>query len=659
MTEAEAPPRWQAFFDAHHHDLARGVEWLLVGRLMIVLGCLVLVLLLDQGIPANFAAYSLLVFAALLSAGYLLVFRYRPVQNLELFVQAQIVGDVLLESILVYTTGGVYDMGFVVLYFASILSASLLVSERAGFVIASTATVSLALVALAYAVSKDMGMTPPLVNAELVHNVDVKWNEVVTRLIQAGFGFHLVAALAALFPYRMTRVRILYDEILDSMREGLVAIDNAGRIVFVNREARRLLNWEGLKRLEGRRFTEELRRREDAKILELLTSEQDIQEEVELELRGRGVFALDVKTTVLRDGRDRVRGVIGVFADATQKRLVAEMETRLARLEGTEEMALGIAHEIRNPLASIRGAVQELVRTGDSRWSDDDRKLASIVHRESDRLDKIVGEFLAFARNRPPERHPFDVARLVEEVALLIAQREDAKPFDVKADVQGGPFVSLVDAGQLRQVLLNVGINAIEAMKKQEAPAPLPSAAGTPAASTPSGGRRREARGRLQFVVRATELPARSALPGGGSLVAARPSVEVAVDDDGPGVPVEQRTKVFMPFFTTKKAGLGLGLALVQKIVRDHGGDVRCESSASGGARFRIVLPLVEDPARPAPGTTTGRGAATGSGLNRAPATGSGANRAPSSGSPAARTPSPGYPRPTAAATEPGPAPKT
>src|SRR5205823_13669232 len=120
---------------------------------------------------------------------------------------------------------------------------------------------------------------------------------------QAGVGFHLVAGLAALLPYRMTRVRILYDEILDSMREGLVAIDNVGKIVFVNREARRLLNWQGIGRLEGRRFTDTLRRREDAKILGLLTSETDIHEEVELELRGRGILAVEVKTTVLRDAR--------------------------------------------------------------------------------------------------------------------------------------------------------------------------------------------------------------------------------------------------------------------------------------------------------------------------------------------------------------------
>src|SRR4029077_14864003 len=106
----------------------------------------------------------------------------------------------------------------------------------------------------------------------------------VTNVVLPGAGFHFVAALAALLPYRMTRVRILYDEILDSMREGLVAIDNVGKIVFANREARRLLNWEGVGRMAGRRFPELLRRREDRRILELLMAEEDVHEEVEIEI---------------------------------------------------------------------------------------------------------------------------------------------------------------------------------------------------------------------------------------------------------------------------------------------------------------------------------------------------------------------------------------
>src|SRR5262249_49287674 len=154
-----------------------------------------------------------------------------------------------------------------------ILSASLLVSERAGIVLASAATVAHALVALIYLVSSQLNVTPPLLTPELLKNADMRWGAFATNVVLPGAGFHFVAVLAALLPYRMRRVRILYDEILDSMREGLVAIDNVGKIVFVNREARRLLNWEGVGRMVGRRFPELLRRREDRRILELLTSE--------------------------------------------------------------------------------------------------------------------------------------------------------------------------------------------------------------------------------------------------------------------------------------------------------------------------------------------------------------------------------------------------
>ncbi len=601
----ESAPRWQPFFDAYRSDLARGVEWLLVGRLCVVVGCLTMLLIYEEGAPRIFpSAYVLLVLASLLSVVWLIVYRrWKP--DLDQFVVLQITVDLAFETCLVYTTG--YNVGFWLLYFATILSASLLVSERAGIVLASAATVAHALVSLIYLVSAQLAVTPPFLTAELIKQADIRWGALVTNVVLPGAGFHMVALLAALLPYRMTRVRILYDEILDSMREGLVAIDNVGKIVFVNREARRLLNWEGVGRMVGKRFPELLRRREDRRVLELLTSEENLHEEVELEIRGRGPVAVDVKTAVLRDARQRVRGVIGVFADATLARRVAEMETRLARLEGTEEMALGIAHEIRNPLASIRGAVQELVAAGDQRWTEDDRKLADIVRRESDRLDGIVGEFLSFARARPPERAAHDVVKLVEEVALLIATRADAAEIDVRALPEIPPTPAFLDAGQIRQVLLNIGINSLEAMRKSEPLTPGARARSdalasglydSPRAERPStpGSRPRPSRSRLHFMVRKSELPARSELPGGGRLLASREGVEVVIEDDGPGIPIELRERIFLPFFTTKKQGLGLGLAIAQKIVRDHGGDIVCEAATHGGARFRITLPLNEAP---------------------------------------------------------------
>jgi two-component system sensor histidine kinase PilS (NtrC family) len=599
----DSPPRWQPFFDAYRSDLARGIEWLLVARLAVLLGCLSMLLIYEEGAPRIFpSAYVVLVAASAIAVGYLLAYR-RLALDLEQFVVLQIALDVLVVTCLVYTTG--YNVGFWLLYFATILSASLLVSERAGIVVASAATVAHAIVALVYLVAAQLGSTPPFLTAELLRSADMRWGAFVANVVLPGAGFHFVAVLAALLPYRMTRVRILYDEILDSMREGLVAIDNVGKIVFVNREARRLLNWEGVGRMVGRRFPELLRRREDRRILELLTSEENLHEEVEIDLRDRGTLAVEVKTAVLRDARQRVRGVIGVFVDATLTRRVAEMETRLARLEGVEEMALGIAHEIRNPLASIRGAVQELVPPGDARWTDDDRKLADIVRRESDRLDKIVGEFLSFARARPPERTLHDVGKLVEETALLLAKRDDAKEFDVSATIDGGPNVASIDVGQIKQVLLNVGINALEAMKKGEPLTPGSRARSElrmaepldprePPPERPPEPRPRPQRGRLTFILRRSALPARSELPGGGRLLASRQGVDIIIEDDGPGIPYDLRGKIFLPFFTTKKTGLGLGLAIAQKIVRDHGGDIACEAAASGGARFRITLPLPE-----------------------------------------------------------------
>jgi two-component system sensor histidine kinase PilS (NtrC family) len=575
---------WQGFFEDREQELASRVKWLLFWRLLVASVCLAILMIREGGVVASVpVAYILIVGVFPLTLVYLAL--CPRVQKLERFIVVQIGLDVLLETMLVYLTGSVYSVGFAFLYFLSILSASLLISDRAGLVLASVVTVLQAAVIVIYRLASDYQFPLPALSRDHLALVDLHWNIIIYNLVGTGVGYHCVAALAALLPYRVNRVKLLYDEILDSMREGLVAIDNTGRIAFVNREARRLLNWQGVTGLMvGRRYLDLLRRREDRRVLEILLRQTDVHEELDLEIRGRGTVAVEVKTAVLRDPQGRLRGVIGMFADATMQRNLVAMEHRLARLEGTHEMALGIAHELRNPLASIRGAVQELVRPDDARFSADDRRLADVVRQESDRLDKLIEQYLAFARVRPPERRPTDLARVIDDTLMLLSSREDARDVKIEHEVAGrrpdgtSPFQIQADAEQLRQVCLNIGINAIQAMK---------------------------GRGRFQVTVREAMLPSRGALPDGGHYLAARRGVEVTFDDDGPGIPFDVRSRVFTPFFSTKKGGLGLGLSIVQKIVRDHEGDIICENAPWGkGARFRLVLPLSEiapTPAAPVP----------------------------------------------------------
>ncbi|MGE0708041.1 MAG: nitrogen regulation protein NR(II) [Planctomycetota bacterium] len=575
----EASAAMSSFLELHEEEYRRQVQWFLLVRVVVAMACLVVLLIYEEGSPRRFpAAYGLLVAGVALTAAHLFITTLRA-EVLDRWVVAAVVVDLCLESALVYLTGGIYNQGFAVLYFGTILSAVLLVSEPAGMLVASAATLAMALTAITYwaaanpgswgdpAVSVHLPWVPPEFYGAAV---DLRWGRVTANLIGAGFALHGVAFLAGRLPYRVSESRLLFDEILERMGEGVVAIDRRGTILLANAEVRRLLHWQHLRAIPGDRFERVLRRREDRAVLELLSKSTDSEAELELPIRGKGMVAVNVRTTVLRDEQGRVRGVIGIFRDLTVHKQLRETERRLARLADTEAMALGIAHEIRNPLGSIRGAIQEL--TAHALTDPADQKLGSIVRRESDRLDRILQQFLDFARMRPPLRQQLRLSALVEETALLLRSRDESRQVEVEVRVLADHEVE-ADPDQLRQALLNVALNGLEAAARQ---------------------------GRLRFTVQPAELQALTPTSG-GALVAARAALEVSIENDGPRIPAELQEQIFTPFFTTKRGGLGLGMSITQKILRAHGGDVWVgDSEELSGARFRIVLPLPDGATRSA-----------------------------------------------------------
>jgi two-component system sensor histidine kinase PilS (NtrC family) len=565
-----------SFLETHEAEFQHQVQWFLLVRVVAAMTCLGILLIYEEGQPRRFtAAYVILIVAVAQTAGHLLAVQKR-VDSLDRWVIAAVVLDLFFETSLVYLTGGIYNLGFALLIFGTILSAVLLLSERAGLLVASGATVALACTALLYWGaanpaswgSQHSRVFLPWVPVELYGAaVDLRWGRVTANLIGAGLAFHGVAVIAARLPYRVSESRILFDEILERMGEGVVAIDRRGTILLANAEVRRLLNWHHLPSMAGSRFERVLRRSEDRAVLELLARGDDAEAELELLIRGKGPVSVFVRTTVLRDGEGRVRGVIGIFHDRSVHRQLEETERRLSRHADTEAMALGIAHEIRNPLGSIRGAVQELAE----HTLDDpaDQRLAQIVLRESDRLDRILQQFLDFARMRPPLGQRVKLGDVVEEIVLLLQQRKESSGVEITSTQTCSAYVE-VDADQLRQALLNIGLNALQAIG---------------------------AEGRLRFEILATELQQRTPTTS-GSVVEVQPAVEIRIENDGPPIPEEERDQIFVPFFTTKQGGLGLGMAITQKILRSHGGDVGLAKSEDlGGPSFRLTLPTAAEEA--------------------------------------------------------------
>lgn len=272
---------------------------------------------------------------------------------------------------------------------------------------------------------------------------------------------------------------------------------------------------------------------------------------MELPLPGGGRRPLEVRVSRIPDPAGRARGRIAILADLTDRRRVEATDRALARLEAIRELASGIAHEIRNPLASIRGCAQELARS--SRATETDRRLAGILCRESDRLDRIVEEFLRFSRLRPLRPRAADLSRLAADVALLLRNRDDARGVEVVLEAPAEAACTC-DPEQLTQVLLNLGVNGLQAMGGQ---------------------------GRLTLRVG-------EAARGEG------PEPEgwaIRVLDQGPGVPPGERERIFAPFYTTRAEGTGLGLSFVSRIVDAHGGRVEVVEAPGGGADFGVWLP--------------------------------------------------------------------
>jgi two-component system NtrC family sensor kinase len=261
---------------------------------------------------------------------------------------------------------------------------------------------------------------------------------------------------------------------------------------------------------------------------------------------------LDVTLSAMAGTGGRPEGLVLVLADVTQARRLQGQLAQAEKLSSLGQMISGIAHELNNPLASVLGYAQLVhASVADERLA----KRLEVIHREARRCQKIVGNLLSFARRHEPEMKLLSLNEVAESVIGLMAYQLRVDGFSVRVELDRGLPPLLGDAHQLQQALLNLVTNSQHALRS----------------GTPRGG----------------ELSIRTSSERPGWIL-------LEVQDDGPGVPEEIRSRIFDPFFTTKTAGqgTGLGLSIVYGIVTAHGGSIRLEDRAGGGALFRVELPL-------------------------------------------------------------------
>jgi two-component system sensor histidine kinase HydH len=262
------------------------------------------------------------------------------------------------------------------------------------------------------------------------------------------------------------------------------------------------------------------------------------------------IIPLALSATPIKDGKRGCNGAVVVLRDLREIKLLQEKVKRSEKLAAIGELAAGVAHEIRNPLSSIRGFAQFLRHS--LKDKPQEREYAETMVSEVDRINRVVSDLLTFARPMAVEISPTDITELIEHSVRLVAADALSREVTVRMNISDLTTLPL-DTNQITQALLNLLLNALQA-------------------AIPNG-----------------------SIEIGAELDASDSRLHLWVKDDGPGIPNTRIEKIFEPFYTTREKGTGLGLAIVHKIVENHNGELRVDSPPQGmprGCCFTIILPI-------------------------------------------------------------------
>jgi two-component system sensor histidine kinase PilS (NtrC family) len=475
--------------------------------------------------------------------------------------------DALLVSGAVLLTGGVQSF-FTILYMLPIVAASATQSRRGGLQVAAFSTILFIGVVIAQYQYASGQLELPLYAAVQTELPPVRIAQYTVGL--NAFGFFGVALLAGSLAERarlgeqqleqateeIADLQAFNQYVLDNLLSGLATADANNRLLTFNRSAMVITGRSGALPI-GQPATEVLQLpaafssampdlgRVRSKRLDFSYTRAD----------GRSIdVGLSVAALPLPDG---TRGYIYTFQDVTDVRRIEQNARLQQRLAAVGEMAAGIAHEIRNPLASMSGSMQMLRQ--DLELSPEQAQLMDIVLKESERLNQTIKSFLAYARPQRAASQRLDLRAIVQETAMLLRNSTEVQDrHGIVVNQEERPVMVNADEGQIRQIIWNLATNGLRAM--------------------PSGGTLR-----LSAVSDRAE------------------AAVLQVEDEGVGIPPEEVDKIFQPFRGSFGKGSGLGLAVVHRIVTDYEGQIDVKPRPGGGTIFRVTFPVASAaPARQA-----------------------------------------------------------
>ena len=531
---------------------ARIAKWL-IGLRLIAISALLVGALLVQSITEELLPISPLVRAAGLT--YVLSLIWSVLWLLKVPPQVngalQLCGDVAIIATLVYFTGGA-SSPFAFLFLIVVAMGALMFGLRGALVVAGGAFVVYAAMAEAIA----FGLLKPTRFGLLATPLGP--SALAFQILVTGTGFAIVAMLTSYLAHSLqqaearlrgertasARLLAVSGDVVRSVDSGMLAADVEGRVVLANPAAKRILGRADA--LEGTHLPEllPLEGVEWPEVLQRLSLGSPVRIDGTV-VGSKLLLGCTVTALTYTDGTPV--GLVVHFRDLTEAREAARRERLRERMEAVGEMAAGIAHEIRNPLASISGSAQVLGKVPG--LGAKERRLSLIIVEESRRLSGIIESFLGFARPPDPQRGPCDISRTLDETLTLFANSpEVTERHRIVTEIRGHPQPVTADEQQLRQAFYNLARNAIQAM--------------------PHGGTMRVVAG-----------------PEGRNYV-------IRWSDEGIGMEPQQIQEIFQPFKAFRKGGTGLGLAVVYSIVSDHRGDIMVDSDIGKGTTFTLRIPL-------------------------------------------------------------------
>jgi two-component system sensor histidine kinase HydH len=389
---------------------------------------------------------------------------------------------------------------------------------------------------------------------EEAHRADVR-HAVIMGAILLLVGFAGFTLLFLVQSYRATRaslsrIKAFSDNVVENVPIGLLALDHQGKIAAFNRGAEAILQLSA-SQVIGREADRIIPAELLAEIIHSKKQPDVIEKEIECKTADGKMVPLEIGASSLKDESDIFLGNVLLFKDLTEVRTLRREVARSQRLASVGRLAAGVAHEIRNPLSSIKGFATYFKE----RYRDrpEDQQTADIMIQEVDRLNRVVGQLLEFARPVSVKPKPVSLQTLLDDSIKLIKEQAAEKGISIQTQNNTPVAEVRIDPDRINQVLLNLYLNAIDSMEK----------GGELRVEMTDGGPRRD--------------------------------VVVQVSDTGRGISPENLSKIFEPYFTTKSTGTGLGLAIAHNIVEAMGGKITVESDPEAGTTFTIALPNLKE----------------------------------------------------------------